>query len=216
MKDRMDDPLGGADDPLHLPDQHDTVDALTGFVEEAAVLVADLLGDVAEAMGLTDHPHGDDSPTDTGHHDNPDSPDSPDGTGHGDATDGPSVEDRLTAAYEHPESAVPLDPDAGPDASVRPPATAGPYGDPVIDEVAGYNPAAADTMAFIHGVLHADPKQLDAMNAQLQGIVAQDRIHASVADHEAQQAEDAAFHQAVQDADRTSTEAEGVLRRDPT
>ncbi|MGW4894882.1 hypothetical protein ACWEQL_21830 [Kitasatospora sp. NPDC004240] len=233
MKDRMDDPTGG--DPLHLPDQHDVVEAVTGFVEEAAVFVADLVENVAEALGFAE-----DEPETSGEHDAQQTYGTdpygatapavgPGGYGVGDGTQPvtaaePSIEDQLTAAYENPGfigtpagdtgAVAPPDPFTLP-ADVTDPAPS-PFDDPVIAEVATFNPAAADTMAFIQGVLHADPDQLNAMNAQLQGIVAQDEIHNSVARHEARQAESDAYHQAVQDADRTVTEAEGVIRRDPT
>lgn len=244
MRDRMEDP--GMDvpgmDPLHVPDQADVVEAVTGFVEDAAVWVAELVEDVAEAFGLAEEDRSENDPADVGHRDSAVPDPTAAGTVAGAAAGAPvpasaaapSIEDELTAAFHDPDAVVPgpdqvtvtgpapaPDPSdvagwGGPAAGTGPaPAVPG-HTDPLIAEVAGYNPAAADTMAFIQGVLHADPAQLNAMNAQLQGIVAQDEIHNSVAGHEAQQAADNAYHQAVQDADRTVIEAQGVIDRDPT
>ncbi|MFD7729045.1 hypothetical protein ACFV6F_01475 [Kitasatospora phosalacinea] len=216
----------GGTDPLHLPESYQLAHEGAGLIGDAVEFLVDAVGDavdgVADLLGLHDDPpasapdHHGPAPQDAPPPDHPaDSPvEHPD-----------QVADRLLDVYHHPESATgpaqpvgPAQPAPGslPAGPAPEPLPAGPYHDPVIDQVAAYNPAAADTMAFIHGVMNADPRQLDAMNAQLEGMVAQDRIHLSVAEQEQRVALDNAHHQAVQDADRTVVEAEGVLGRDPT
>ncbi|MFE1317774.1 hypothetical protein [Kitasatospora phosalacinea] len=214
-------------DPLHLPDSYQLAHEGAALIGDAVEFLVDAVGDaidgVADLLGLHDdppaaeQPHHGTAPQDAPPPDHPVGPPADLPPDHPD-----QVADRLLDVYHHPESATGPDQPAEPVQPARPggpvpePLPAGPYHDPVIDQVAAYNPAAADTMAFIHGVMNADPRQLDAMNAQLEGMVAQDRIHLSVAEQEQRVALDNAHHQAVQDADRTTVEAEGVLGRDPT